>query len=138
VWVLLCAIALAVGTSSAGWLDSVMGKDLDSLLSKQLGLTSDQSKGGIGAILGMAKEKLLAGDYDKLAEAIPGADGYLSKARKLGVLNSPITNTDGLNAAFEKLGVPKDKASQFVPAVTQLVGQAGGPEVQKILSGLLG
>ena len=137
--VLACAIALIVGgTASAGWLDSIMGKDLDSLIGKQLGLTGDQSKGGIGAILGMAKEKLSAGDYDKLAAAIPGADKYLSKARKLGVLNSPIQNRAALNDALAKLGIPKETADQFVPAVTEMLAQTGGEEVKAVLSSFLG
>ena len=134
-----CILALvAAGTSSAGMFDSILGKDLDSLLGKQLGLTSDQSKGGLGAIMGMAKGKLLATDYDKLAAAVPGADKYISKAKKQGALDTPIKNMDGLYAAFEKIGIPKDKAKQFVPAAVELIGQAGGEQVKSVLSGLLG
>ncbi len=141
-WLLgmMCAVAcLSLGSAfAAGWTDSLMGKDLDSLLGKQLGLTSDQSKGGIGAILGLVKEKMSSADFDKIAAAVPGADKYVSKAKKLGLLDKPINNKEGLGAAFSKLGIPEDKASKMVPTVKDLVGKIGGDEVKSLMSGILG
>lgn len=139
-FVLACALAvLGLGSSAwAGFTDSLPWKDMDSVLGKQLGLTGDQSKGGIGAILGLAKEKLTSVDFDKIAEAVPGADGYVKKAKKLGLLDKPIGGKEGLAAAFKKLGIPQDKATQLVPAVTDLVGKVGGEEAKKLLSSVLG
>jgi Protein of unknown function VcgC/VcgE (DUF2780) len=140
--IVLVSVAAFLGLGStnwaAGWTDSLLGKDLDSLVGKQLGLTSDQSKGGIGAILGLAKEKLTSADFDKIAAAIPGADKYVAKAKKLGLLDKPVGNKEGLNSAFSKLGIPQDKASQMVPTVTDLMGKMGGDEVKKMLSSVLG
>lgn len=135
-----CVVAcLSIGSSfGAGWTDSLMGKDLDSLLGKQLSLTSDQSKGGIGAILGLVKEKMSSADFDKIAAAIPGADKYVSKAKKLGLLDKPLQNKEGLDAAFSKLGIPQDKAAKMVPTVTDLVGTIGGDQVKSLMSGILG
>jgi hypothetical protein len=138
--VLACAFAVLglQSTAWAGFTDSLPWKDLDSVLGKQLGLTGDQSKGGIGAILGLAKEKLNSNDFDTIAEAIPGASGYVKKAKKLGLLDKPLGGKDGLAAAFSKLGIPQDKATQMVPAVTDLIGKIGGDQVKTLLANVLG
>ena len=136
----LVAFALVVTGPSAwaaAWTDFLLGKDLDSLLGKQLGLTGDQSKGGLGAIMGLAKEKLTAVDFDKIAKVVPGADKYVEKAKKLGLLDKPMGSADGLGAAFSKLGIPKDTAAKMVPTVTDLVGKVGGDEVKSLLAGAL-
>jgi hypothetical protein len=133
---LVAALSLS-SAASAGLTDSLTGAGLDSLLGKQLGLTADQSKGGIGAILGMAKEKLSPDDYAKVASAIPGADKYVSKAKSLGLLDKPIKDKSGLDGAFSKLGIPQDKADKMVPTVTDLVGQVGGDQAKSLLSGAL-
>ena len=128
--VALTAVAYASG------LDSMLSKGMDSTLAKQLGISSDQAKGGMGSVLALGKEKLSSADYSKLAGAIPGADKYVSKAKEMGV-KTPLKDTNGLNAALAKLGIPPDKAAKFVPAVKSLVGQVGGPEIQGILSKFL-
>lgn len=138
--VLACALAvLGFGSPAwAGFTDSLPWKDIDSVLGKQLGLTSDQSKGGIGAILGLAKEKLNANDFEKITDAIPGSSGYVKKAQKMGLLDKPIGGKEGLAAAFSKLGIPQDKAAQLIPAVTDLVGKIGGDQVKALLTSVLG
>ena len=135
--VLVLALVFASSAWAAPWMDSLLGKDLDSLVGKQLGLTGDQSKGGIGAILGLAKEKLTSNDFDKIAAAVPGADKYVSKAKKLGLLDKPLGGKDGLASALQKLGIPEDKSKTFVTTVTEMIGQAGGEQVQKLMSSLL-
>jgi hypothetical protein len=135
--VVLVSIFALTGASQAGSLDSMLSKGLDSTLAKQLGVTSDQAKGGMGSILALGKEKLSSVDYGKLAGAIPGADKYIAKAKDMGVLKAPLGDTNGLNAALAKLGIPADKVAQFTPAVKQLVGQVGGPEIEGILSKFL-
>jgi len=138
--VLACALAiLGLGSTAwAGFSDSMPWSDLDSVLGKQLGLTADQSKGGIGAIFGLAKEKLSSNDFDKIAHAVPGTSGYVKKAKKMGLLDKPVGGKDGLMAAFSKLGIPPDKASQMVPMVTDLVGKMGGDQVKTLLASVLG
>jgi len=142
-WVALCLLVFVASTSGAfassasDMVDSVLGKDLDSIVAKQFGLKSDQSKGGIGAILGLAKEKLTSADYDKIAAVVPGADKYVSKAKKMGLLDQPLKNKEGLDAALTKAGIPKDKSSDFLSTVNQMIGNAGGDEVKKLMSSVL-
>ncbi len=136
---LICIVAI-LGLGSAAWAglaDSLGGMGLDALLGKQLGITGDQSKGGIGAILGLAKEKLSPADYGKIASAMPGADKYVAKPQSLGLLEKPMKDKSGLDGAFSKLGIPKEKSEKMVPTVTDLVGKVGGSEAQSLLSGAL-
>ncbi|HEX4824301.1 MAG TPA: DUF2780 domain-containing protein [Candidatus Polarisedimenticolaceae bacterium] len=119
-------------------MNSALGKDLGSVVAKQFGLTSDQSKGGIGAILGLAKEKLTSNDFDKIAAAVPGADKYVAKAKKMGLLDKPLENKDGLNAALAKAGIPKEKSGDFLTTVTQMISNVGGDEVKKLMASVVG
>ena len=142
-WVALPFLAFVVSVSGAvagtagEMMDSALGKDLDSIVAKQFGLTGDQSKGGIGALLALGKEKLKAVDYDKIAAAVPGADKYVAKAEKLGLLDKPVGNKSGLEAALTKVGIPKDQVGPFLDTVTQMIGNVGGDEVKKLLASFL-
>jgi hypothetical protein len=112
--------------------------DAMSLLRRTLGMSEDQMEGGLGSILTLAQEKLAAGDFDKIASAIPGASGYLEKAKELGAVVGPIGNVEGLNGALGRLGIDQETAEKFVPAVKDLVSRLGGQDVGNLLSGVLG
>jgi hypothetical protein len=107
------------------------------MLSKTLGMSKDQMEGGIGSVLTLAQEKLVKGDFDKIAAAIPGASKYLDQAKKLGAVTGPLNDVQGLNGALGKLGIDQATASKFLPAVTDLVSKTGGADVGKLLSGVL-
>ena len=106
-------------------------------IGKSLGLTTDQSAGAIGSYLGYAQEKLPAADYSKVAATVPGAEGYVQKAKDLGAVTGPISDVSGLNSAFGKLGISPEAASKVTPAITNYIGKAGGSTVQGLLSGIL-
>ena len=107
------------------------------MLSGKLGVTQNQAEGGVGSILKLAQEKLVKGDYDKVAGAIPGAQKYLDKAKSLGAYSGSIGNLAGLNGALGKLGIPPETASKFVPYVTDYVGKIGGSKVGALLKSAL-
>jgi len=119
---------------------SSMGKapDIVSSLTKSLGVTENQAAGGVGSVLTLAQEKLVAGDFDKVAAVIPGSQKYLDMAKSLGAVTGPVGNAAGLNSALGKLGISPSTASKFVPAVTDFVGKAGGADVGKLLGSALG
>jgi hypothetical protein len=109
-----------------------------SLLRRSLGMSADQMEGGLGSILALAQEKLARGDFDKIAAAIPGASGYLDKAKKLGAVTGPLKDLSGLNSALGRLGIDKETAAKFVPAVKDVVAKLGGDDVGKLLGSVLG
>lgn len=110
---------------------------LTSALAGDLGVTSDQANGAVGSILALAQAKLPKHDFDTVAAALPGASQYMETARSLGALAEPIGDRAGLEAALCRLGMKPDAVSRFIPAVTALVGRAGGQNVGALLAGVV-
>jgi hypothetical protein len=130
----LALVALiAVGHSST----SRAAIDPYEMVGKALGMTKDQMEGGLGSVLKLAQEKLQKGDFDKLAAAIPGASGYLDKAKSLGAVNGPLKDLGGLTSALGKLGINKDTASKFLSELPGIVSKTGGEDAGKLLSSVL-
>ena len=126
----------AAAQSLPGSLQS-LSNPLMSKLTSSLGVTQDQAEGGVGSILALASEKLAKGDYDKIAALIPGASGYLEKAKSLGAVAGPLLNGAGLNSALGKLGIDAATAAKFIPQVTKFVSKAGGSKLGGLLTNAL-
>jgi hypothetical protein len=124
----------AAGTAAAS---AASAAGLTSTLGSSLGLSTDQASGAVGSVLALSQAKLPASDYTKVANALPGADTYVQKAKDLGVDTSTVTDMNGLNAAYSKLGISPEIASQITPLVTNYVGKAAGPTVGGLLSSVL-
>jgi hypothetical protein len=135
----LSLLSLTLAESAAAQLPSMpaLSNPLLGQLTKSLGVTADQAEGGVGSILTLAREKLVAGDFDKIASVIPGASKYMEKAKSLGAVTGPIGNALGLNSALGKLGISPATAAKFVPQVTKYVGMVGGKDVGALLSSAL-
>ncbi|HET7812375.1 MAG TPA: DUF2780 domain-containing protein [Steroidobacteraceae bacterium] len=127
---------IAAANPLSGMLDSAANPLLGMLTSK-LGVSQDQAEGGVGSILKLAQEKLVKGDFDKVAAAIPGASRYLEKAKTLGAFAGAIGNKDGLMAALGKLGISSETAAQFLPLVTNFVSKSGGSKAGNLLKSVL-
>lgn len=87
-------------------------------------------------MLTLAQEKLTSGQFDKVAKYIPGADKYVGMAKSLGAVTGPLGGMSGLTSAMDKLGISPDTTAKFIPAVTNYVGKAGGPNVGNMLAGV--
>jgi hypothetical protein len=116
---------------------SAMSGSLSGLLESQLGVTSDQATGGVGSILSLAKERLAAGDFEKLAGLVPNASSYIDSAKKLGAVTGPLKDMNGLNAALSRLGMTPEVVQKFVPTVADYLGKVGGPGVNELLATVL-
>jgi hypothetical protein len=129
--VLVGVVALGYTSTSSAQFDPI------DLLGSSLGLSKDQLEGGLGSILTLAQEKLVKGDFDKIAAAIPGASKYLDQAKKLGAVVGPLNDVEGLTGALGKLGIDQKTVEKFLPAVTEVVSKTGGEDVGKLLSDVL-
>lgn len=116
---------------------SAASGSLTGLLTKQLGVTQNQAEGGVGSMLKLTQEKLSAGDFDMVAQAVPGAQKYLDKAKSLGAYTGAVNNAAGLNGALTKLGIPPETSAKFMPLVTNYVSKVGGPKVGALLKSAL-
>ncbi len=127
-----------MAATTGGVASAASAAGLTSSLGSTLGLTGDQASGAVGSVLSLAQTKLPASDYTKVANALPGADTYVQKAKDLGAVSSGgITDMNGLNAAYSKLGISPEIGSQVTPLVVNYVGKAAGPTVGGLLSSVL-
>jgi len=136
-----CLVTAGAMAQLGGLLDQAKGLGSDSvskLIGQQVGADESQIEGGLGSLMSLAKNQLSGDDFAKITGAVPGVDKYLDAARNLGVLDSPITSMDGLNAALGKLGMSSDTIARFLPAAVDALGQIGGADVAKLLSSLTG
>jgi len=118
--------------------------DLTAQLAKELGSTQEQAAGAAGALFGVAKSKLSAGDFSQVSKAVPGMAALLGAAPSTGGSSNALSqlagSAGGLAAAasaFSKLGLSPDLVSKAVPVILQFVTKSGGANVANLLSGVL-
>ncbi len=129
--------------------------ELIQMLTSNLGINDDQAKGGAGMLFNMAKEKLGAGDFQQIADKVPGIGDLMSAAPSadsggdsggggvMGMLGSVASSLGGsagglgslatLAGGFSKLGLDADMVGKFVPVVLQYVQGQGGDGVKGLL-----
>jgi hypothetical protein len=132
-----CSSTSTPTPSSAASALSGGSNPLMGMLTSTLGVTPQQAEGGVGSILKLANEKLVKGDFDQIAALIPGASKYMDTAKKLGAYAGTIGDLAGLTSSLGKLGISPQTAAQFIPAVTDFVGKAGGSDLGAKLAGVL-
>jgi len=120
--------------------------DLVKRLTRDLGVTKTQAKGGLVALLRAGQQNMQRADFEQFVADIPGADKLLkgapppstlsSLAGGLGSLfggrNSP-GRWAGLAASFTELGIDLDTAKKFGPIVIDFVKEHGGENLVKKL-----
>ena len=116
--------------------------ELVSQLTNELSITPAQASGGAGALFGLAKSRLNAADFSKVAASVPGIDGLMKSAPAAkGVPGvSALGNLGGLTSvagSFKKLGLSPEMAGKFVPVLTKFVESKGGGQVASLLAGAL-
>jgi hypothetical protein len=125
--------------------------ELVNLLTSQLGLQPNQAMGGLGSLLNLAKDKLPAGDFQKVAQLIPEAGQAMTAAPKpnaaagaLGALGGMlggkadnIASLAGLAQQFSQLGLKGDMVQKFVPIIMQFLQAKGGSGLTSLLGNVL-
>ncbi len=124
--------------------------DLVGSLVSKLGVTPKQAEGGAGALLGLAKGKLKADDFAKVATAIPGTDKLIASApaadapkaggalgAAAGAMGTQAAGLAGLAPVFSKLGLKSDMVAKFAPIVVDYAQKKGGDTVGKLLGSVL-
>ena len=115
--------------------------DLIKLLSNDLGISTDQAKGGTGALFNYAKESLSDEEFGQVSNAVPDMNGYLdaipalggSSTGMLGKATQALVGMPAVTAAFEKLGLSQDMVGLFTPLLVNYVDKKGGEAVSGLL-----
>ena len=115
--------------------------ELTGLLTSQLGVTTPQAEGGAGAIFQMAKSKLSAPDFGKIASVVPNMDTLLKAAPALGTGENAATSAmQGINTlsslkqSFSELGLSTDMVGKFMHVILSYLKSKGGSAVSGLLS----
>jgi hypothetical protein len=113
-------------------------------LVNELGLTPKQAQGAAGTLFGLAKSKLPAADFAKVASAVPGMDGLLKAAPvadfKVPAIEGLGGQALGLGAVasvagpLSKLGIKPETISRLAPTLVKAVQSKGGAEVASLLA----
>lgn len=151
--VLAIAAALLAAVLPAQTPTPPANPELVGALAKEIGSTPEQAEGAAGALFGLAKSRLKAEEWTKVAGAVPGMDGLLKAAPAAtagagGVLGA-LSGAGGLGSvgdigglasatdAFKKLGLKPEMVAKAVPVLTNYVSKAGGADVGNLLAGAL-
>jgi hypothetical protein len=116
--------------------------DLIRKLTKDLGVSKDQARGGLVALLRAGQQNLSRQDFEQFVADVPGADKLLKNAPPpstlssfagglgslLGGRNGP-GRWAGLAASFTEIGVDLETARKFGPIVIEYVRQHGGEDL---------
>jgi hypothetical protein len=124
--------------------------DLIRKLTQDLGVSREQARGGLVALLRTGQQNLSRPDFEQFVADIPGADKLLKKAPAQSKLSSLAGGLGsmfggrsgagrwaGLAASFAELGVDLETAKKFGPIVLDYVRQHGGEDlVEKLRAAL--
>jgi hypothetical protein len=108
-------------------------------LSRDLGVTRTQAKGGLVALLRAGQQNLNRADFEEFISDVPGADKLLRDAPPPSALSSLAGGLGsllggrsspgrwaGLAASFTELGIDLDTAKKFGPIVIEHMREHGG------------
>ena len=115
-------------------------------LVKELAITPNQAQGAAATLFGVAKSRLSAADFAKVAGAVPNMDGLLAAAPAASgksaamELASKAGGLGGMAAAagtLSKLGLRPETIAKLAPTLVKVVQSRGGAEVAALLAGAL-
>ena len=115
-------------------------------LTKELSISSTQARGGAGALFSLAKTRLSADEFSKVAAAVPGMSSLLKAApaagepSELSSLESSLPGGMGslgtmaaAAGSFHKLGLSPEMAMKFLPVMMKYVESRGGLSTASLL-----
>lgn len=142
----LILTALFLGTiANAGFLDSVMStvssatttanenKPLIDEVQKQTGLTTTQTTGTLGALLGYAGNNMSSTDYSSITNKVPSLDSLTSSATIAPIISS-LTSSDMVKTTLQGFGVDPSLIQTIVPILVNYVSSTGGESSGNMLS----
>ena len=132
-------------------------------LVSSLGVNEGQAKGGAGLLFNLAKEKLGSGEFQQLADKVPGVKDLIGAAPTtsttasagggmmgalgglasslgaggLGEKMGGLENLANLASGFSQLGLSTDMIGKFVPIVLSFVQNQGGDSMKGLLEKVL-
>jgi hypothetical protein len=142
-------LAASAPAPSEPTVEQTASPDLVGHLVKELSITPNQAQGAAGTLFGLAKNKLSAADFAKVAGAVPNMEGLLKAAPAGSGKQSALdlvagqAGLGGLGAVagaagtLSKLGLKPETIAKLAPTLVKAVESKGGAEVASLLQGAL-
>lgn len=143
---------LAVASLQAGFLDSVMqsvtgatetnktttsqNQELIDTVKQQTGLSTTQSIGALGTLLGYASNNTSTSDYSKVTNSVPELSS-LTNTSTISPLISSLTSSEMVQTSLKSFGIDPSLVQTIVPILINYVSDSGGEESGNILSSAL-
>jgi hypothetical protein len=144
--VIFSLVVLAQAQTAPATAAKSSSSELIGQLTKGLSVTPTQAKGGAGALFSLAKTRLSADEFSKVAAAVPGMSGLLKAAPAAGE-SSELSSLEGslpgglgslgtmasVAGSFHKLGLSPEMAAKFLPVMMKFVESKGGLSTASLL-----
>lgn len=128
-----------------------MTQDFINDLAERSGISIDQAKKGLGAVLGFLRDKLPAESFSKVTSAVPGADRMMAESETAeeedsGGIVGKVTGAIGklfgggageMVSKLSSLGLSVDQVKSFLPNVLAFLKDKLPADVMKKISGLI-
>lgn len=128
-----------------------MTQDFINDLAERSGISIDQAKKGLGAVLGFLRDKLPAESFSKVTSAVPGADRMMAESETAeeedsGGIVGRVTGAIGklfgggageMVSKLSSLGLSVDQVKSFLPNVLAFLKDKLPADVMKKISGLI-
>ncbi len=128
----------------------VSALDMIPLLTSSLGVNKNQAEGGLGSLLGYAKDQLSSTESSQLSSALPGLETLVGMAPTVepkneqqsgigGLLstaaqyNDSLKSIDQLNQQFQALGLEPEMIGQFANTAMQYLNSTQGQQAGALL-----
>jgi hypothetical protein len=123
--------------------------ELIASLTDNLGVSTEQATGGMGAILNYAKQNISSEKFSQLSSAIPGVDSLLSAVPAVatlsegglgGLMNKAAEYSDSLKSIndlknqFDTLGLDTGMIMKYVSQAQQYLDTPQGQEAKTMLT----
>jgi hypothetical protein len=142
----LFLIALFLVTvANAGFLDSVIdtvssatttaneNQTLIDEVKKQTGLSTTQTTGTLGALLGYAQNNTSSSDYSAITDKVPALSS-LTSSPTISPIISSLTSSEMVQSTLKSFGVDPSLIQTIIPIMVNYVSDKGGESSGNILS----
>ena len=152
-WSIVIGWLVMMGYMLIGSAFPVCAADLDlvGLLTKNLGVSSEQAEGGAGAIFNAASKNMSVDDFTKVTDSLPEVTSLMNSVSSsdsgsgslggfsslFGKSGSSLSALAGLSDTFSKLGLSSDMVGKFIPIVLEYAQSKGGSQIANLLKSAL-
>ena len=123
--------------------------DLVSELASKAGVSTEQARKGLGAVLALLKDKLPGNVFSQIQSAVPGAEGLMTDAKAAPEASGSLLDTvkemagklfggsGALASNLSRLGFSAEQGQNFLSTVLDFLKNKLPPDVMDKLSGLI-